>query len=203
MFDNPQAAMQSLSDEVLVRQLTNGDRDAFWELFEKYHHRLYRHVLKFAKSPELAEDVVQDTFLKIWENRQNLNPEMSFAGYLQALSRNQVLNLLKRTAVERRIKKEFVFKVENVSNTTENSLADHEYEALISQAIEQLPPQRQAIFRLCRQEGKTYQETAEMLGISKNTVKEHMVLAMKAIRNFFSLHTGLTLFWAFFSCFPL
>lgn len=162
------------------------------ELYGKYHAALYRHALKFVKSPALAEDVVQDTFLKVWESRQSLNADLSFVGYINTVSRNQVLNTLKRASHETALKKSITYAANKSCNGTEDAFLDAEYEKMVSHAIEQLPPQRRLVFRMCRLEGKTYDEVAGNLGISKNTVKEHMVSALKSLREYFSVHADIT-----------
>jgi len=187
--------MQTPADKTLVTELikgSKGSKKAFLMLYEKYHAPLYRHALKFVKSSALAEDVVQDTFLKVWENRQTLRADLSFVGYINTVSRNQVLNTLKRASHETVLKKGILYAADRSRNSTEDAFLDAEYEKMVNKAIEQLPSQRRLVFRMCRLEGKTYDEVAQKLGISKNTVKEHMVSALKSLREYFSVHADVT-----------
>ena len=184
--------MQIPADKILVTQLIDGSKEAFLELYGKYHAALYRHALKFMKSPALAEDVVQDTFLKVWENRRSLNADLSFVGYINTVSRNQVLNTLKRASYETALKKTIMYAADKCCNRTEDDFLAAEYERMVSRAIDRLPPQRRLVFRMCRLEGQTYDEVARNLGISRNTVKEHMVSALKSLREYFSVHADVT-----------
>lgn len=184
--------MQIPADKILVTQLIDGSKEAFLELYGKYHAALYRHALKFMKSPALAEDVVQDTFLKVWENRRSLNADLSFVGYINTVSRNQVLNTLKRASHETALKKTIMYAADKCCNRTEDDFLAAEYERMVSRAIDRLPPQRRLVFRMCRLEGQTYDEVARNLGISRNTVKEHMVSALKSLREYFSVHADVT-----------
>lgn len=184
--------MQIPADKILVTQLIDGSKGAFLELYGKYHAALYRHALRFVKAPALAEDVVQDTFLKVWENRQTLRADLSFVGYINTVGRNQILNTLKRASHETALKKTIIHAADKNRSSTEEAFLDAEYEKMVDKAIEQLPPQRRMVFRMCRLEGKTYDEVAQKLGISKNTVKDHMVSALKSLREYFSVHADVT-----------
>jgi len=162
--------------------LQKGDSDAFQELYNQYHQPLYHYVLRFVKSPALAEDVLQDVFLKIWEIRSRIDPELSFKAYLYRISRNSVFKLLKKIAVDENLRVQVLKQFSQSVADADLKVLWQQYEELLHAAINRLPPQRQKVFRLCREEGKTYEQVADELGISRNTVKEHMVLAMKLIR---------------------
>jgi len=162
--------------------LQKGDSDAFRELYNQYHQPLYHYVLRFVKSPALAEDVLQDVFLKIWEIRSRIDPELSFKAYLYRISRNSVFKLLKKIAVDENLRTQVLKQFSQSVADADLKVLWQQYEALLQAAINRLPPQRQKVFKLCREEGKSYEQVAEELGISRNTVKEHMVLAMKLIR---------------------
>lgn len=173
-----------LVDRKLVIALKKGDDTAFDKLYHKYVQRLYAFVLKTAKSPELTEDVVHDTFVKIWEKRSELNPEHSFQSFLFTIARNRLLNLIKRSAHEASILEEMF---EHVDQEFENSGEQTDYQEntiLLDKAIEQLPEHRRAIFTLCQKEGLTYQETANHLDISYSTVNSQMVKVLKSIRKY-------------------
>lgn len=167
--------------------------NAFEQLYGKYHGILYRSSLKFVKSEELAAEIVQEVFVKLWENRQNLNEELSFAAYLYTMARNHIFNMLKRSSRESRIREEIRIHAERASNSTEDSLLLSEYHAVVNTAIAQLPPQRKRIFIMCRQEGKSYEEVAGAFGISKSTVRDHMVKALKSVREHLYLKTGIVM----------
>nr|WP_262898162.1 RNA polymerase sigma-70 factor [Niastella soli] len=162
--------------------MQKGDSDAFLELYNQYHQPLYHYVLRFVKSPAIAEDILQDVFLKIWEIRTRINPDLSFKSYLYRICRNSVFKLLKKIAVDENLRVQVFQQFAQSVADADLKVLWQQYETLLQAAFNRLPPQRQKVFRLCREEGKTYEQVAAELGISRNTVKEHMVLAMKLIR---------------------
>jgi len=170
------------NEQSVILRLQKGDSDAFRELYNQYHQPLYHYVLRFVKSPALAEDVLQDVFLKIWEIRSRIDPELSFKAYLYRISRNSVFKLLKKIAVDENLRTQVLKQFSQSVADADLKILWQQYEALLQAAINRLPPQRRKVFKLCREEGKSYEQVAEELGISRNTVKEHMVLAMKLIR---------------------
>ncbi|SEO94104.1 RNA polymerase sigma factor [Mucilaginibacter sp. OK283] len=175
----------TVNDIVLCERLMGGDVDAYKQIYDKYHSQLYYYALRFLKMPELAEDVIHDVFLKLWEIREQLKPEYGIAGYLYKITRNQVFKLIKKIAAETELRAKVISIIEEQAIESEADLQWNEYAGLLGGAVEQLPPQCKKVFNLCRQEGKTYDEAAQILGISKHTVKEHMMAAMKSIKKYF------------------
>jgi RNA polymerase sigma-70 factor (ECF subfamily) len=180
-------------DEIqLLEELSKGNETAFKKIYLKYHGSLYRMALKFVKSEELSKEIVQDVFVKIWENRFQINTTLSFSAYIFRIAHNHIFNLLKRASIEVAVKNEILAAAEKASNCTEDDVLSAEYETLAIDAIEQLPPQRKLIFKLCRNEGKSYEEVSYTLGISKSTVRDHMVKAIKSIKDYLQAHTQTT-----------
>ncbi len=177
--------MSEMGEHELILRLQKADQEAFIALYDRYHVLIYQWTIKLVKVPQLAEDLVQDVFLKIWSIREQVNPKQSFPAFLYRISRNMAFNMLKKIASEEKLQAEVMKELSNNSETAENKLLWQQYEALLNTAVEQLPKQRQKVFRLCRTEGKTYDEVALELGISRNTVKEHMVFAVKNIKDYF------------------
>jgi RNA polymerase sigma-70 factor (family 1) len=173
----------------LLEGLKKGSEIAFKQIYALYHHKIYRLALKFVKSEELAKEIVQDIFIKIWEHRHTINKDLSFSAYLFRIAHNHIFNLLKRASKEVSIKKQIMAAAEISSNQTEDEVIAAEYESLAIHAIEQLPPQRKLIFQLCRMEGKSYEEVSFALGISKSTVRDHMVKAIRFIKEYLHAHT--------------
>ncbi len=165
--------------------MQRGDSDAFLELYNHYHPALYHYVLRFVKSPAVAEDVLQDVFLKIWEIRDRIDPGLSFKAYLYRICRNSVFKLLKKISVDEALRLQVMQQFTQSVADADLKILWQQYEEILQAAINNLSPQRKKVFRLCREEGKTYEQVANELGISRNTVKEHMVLAMKQIREHF------------------
>lgn len=182
--------MHPNSDEIqLLEKLIQGSEAAFKQIYVLYYTKLYRLALKFVKSEELAKEIVQDIFVKVWEHRHTINKELSFAAFIYKIAHNHIFNILKRASMEVSVKKKIMEAAEIASNQTENVVIAAEYESLAIDAIQQLPPQRKLVFQLCRIEGKTYEEVALALGISKSTVRDHMVKAIKYIKEYLYAHT--------------
>lgn len=185
---------KDLYDEIeLLHRLKAGDTGAYLHIYNKYHPALYVYVLRFVKVPELAEDVLQEVFLKIWEIRERIDPTLSFSAYLYRISRNSVFKLIKKMATDEDLRVQVQYQISKTVEEADLKLQWQQYEQILNAAIGQLPPQRQKIFKLCRQEGKKYEEVAEELNISRNTVKEHMVLAVKFIKDYVYRHAGIEL----------
>lgn len=182
----------NLDDAVLIEQLLVGNADAYIELYSRYHPMLYNWLIRMVKIPEIAEDIVQETFLKIWEVRHRLQPHQSFAAYLYRISRNKAFRILKKIAKDKQLRNQVI----NLScieyNDPERVLKWQQYQQLLDVAVSRLPNQRQKVFKLCRQDRKSYDEVAKELGISTNTVKEHMINALRDIRKYFRYNGEVT-----------
>jgi RNA polymerase sigma-70 factor (family 1) len=181
-------------DEIaLLKRLKEGDSTSFIQLYDHYHHQLYVYILKFVKVPEYAEDILQDVFLKIWEIRERINPELSFNAYLYKITRNKVFKLLKKIVTDDAMQTQLMNQLEEATEAPHLKLQWKMYNDLLNKAVNQLPPQRQKVFKLCREQGKSYDEAAAELGISRNTIKEHMVAAMKSVKEYIFQHGELSL----------
>ena len=180
-------------EKEVLEKLRENDKDAYLKLYSHYRAPIYHFILRFVKSPFYAEDILQDVFLKIWEIRSGVNPELSFKAYLYRISRNLVYKFLKKAAADEAILAHTMHFFQPATDDVEIALQWKEYEQKIGEAIAQLPAKRQAVFRLCREENKSYDDVSSELGISRNTVKEHMVLAVKNITEYLKLHSGIKL----------
>jgi RNA polymerase sigma-70 factor (family 1) len=183
-------------EKYLLEQLRQGNSEAFFRLYKRYHKQVYHYLLKFIKSPEVAEDALQEAFIKIWEIRERINPALGFTGYLFRISRNTLFKLMKKMASGDALLLRAAREFQNEVNDPDTRLRWQQYEKLLREAVNQLPPQRKNVFTLCREEGKSYDQVSAELGISKNTVKEHMVASMKFLRDYISRHGDIAL--AFF-----
>ena len=172
-------------EKELLLQMARGDQAAFAAIYQRYHVGIYHYVLRFVKLPDLAEDLVHDVFLKVWEIRERINPELSFGGYLYRIARNHVYKTIQQISADRVLRERILKELNQESEGTPGGWKQsQEYERLFGLALSRLPSQRRNVFRLCREEGKTYEETAAILGISRNAVKKHMVLSMRSIHEF-------------------
>lgn len=170
-----------LYDEgIILTELSTGKEDAFEKLYNHYVHALKGFVIKFVKSSELAEDLTQEVFIKIWENRGQLAKVRSFRAYLTVIARNHVLNFLKSAPRNDLALKEIVGSY--TVPQAENEIISKEYKQWLQQVLDSMSPQMRSVFELCREQNKSYNEVADLLQISRNTVKKHMVRSMKVIK---------------------
>lgn len=174
-----------MSDKPLVIRLKRADAVAFKELYHKYVQKLYAFIIRTAKSPALAEDVVHDVFVTVWDKRDQIDPEQSFQAYLFTIARNRLLNFIKRRAHEEDIIEQIFSNTSPIEhNKTNEQVLYNESNHLFHQAIEQLPPKRQKVFQLCHLEGLTYEEAADRMSITSSTVNTQMVKARKSIKEY-------------------
>lgn len=154
-------------------------------LYDRYHKQVYAYLLGFVKDNALAEDLTHEVFIKIWDIRGQVQLHTSFSSYLFRICHNKAVNTLGKIASDNKLRDKVLQHLQVLSSPEVQQAGKlKEYDQLLENALETLPPQRRKVFQLCREEGKTYDETASQLGISRNTVKEHMVKAQKALRSF-------------------
>ncbi len=173
--------MDLTEDRELYLKLREGDERAFQVLFRKYYQAMCHFANQFVTNHEMAEEIVQEMFVKLWEKRAILNIETSVKHYLFRSVRNHCLNQIQHE----KIKKQYASKVLE-SASQEINPDDYFLEVglvkKIEQSIDSLPPKRREIFRLSREQGMKYKEIAEALDISVKTVEAQMGLALKHLR---------------------
>ncbi len=174
MFESP--------DQRLVIRLKAGDGEAFEKLFMKYNQKLCNFCYNILHSRQDAEGIVQSTFLKIWETRHLINENLPFGGYIFKIAQNKVFNLLRKQINHRYYLEYLQEYTEMLENTTEKSILYNELENIIHHLINSLPERRREIFLLSRNEGLTYKEIADRLGISENTVDTQIRKALDYFR---------------------
>ena len=181
----------------LVLRIANDDEAALKELIRLYSSKLFAYALKFTKSREYAEELVQETFVRLWLHRKKLKQELSFNAYLFTIAKHLAFDFLKKTAQEAELKAALLENYTPLYNPVEAQLKYEEYERMAIQAIGHLSPKRQLIYKLSRENGMTYDEIALHLGISRNTVKEQIAQATKSIKDYLYSHTDIV-FTVFF-----
>ena len=176
------------NERSLVIRLIAGDEEAFCELYAAYKNRLIYFAMRFLKSREYAEDIFQDAFTMIWESRRFINPDTSFSSYLYTIMRNRILNHLREQASEDRLKEQILSQAID-SNETNNKIIANDLQRLISHALKQLTSRQREIFEMSREKQMSYKEIAEALGISVNTVQEHISSSLRSLRMYLEKHS--------------
>lgn len=171
----------TLSDTTLINLLQEGNEEAFAEIYNRYWKRIYFLAFKYTKSPQIAQDLVQDVFLKVWINRKNYVHVKEFKSYLIVAARNQIISALRNKVFYESIESSEI--IEEKILLPEKQLSYKESVVFLNEAIQMLTPQQKKIYQLSRNEGLKYEEIAKEMGISVSTVKNHMTKAIQFIRN--------------------
>lgn len=180
-------------ETLLLSKVAKGDEVAFKSLFDIWYPYLAAHIFRITQSRELAEEIVQDVFLKIWQSRETLAGVVHFRAYLTVVSRNHALNAIRKIARDSRKQQQWVYE-----NREQPDGKDTIYYSLIDEAIDQLTPRQREIYLLHRHKKLTYNQIAEQLHLSRETVKSHLQLATMAIKNYVLLKIGAFAFFCFF-----
>lgn len=184
--------MHEVNDTILVEHIRQGREQAFRELYDRYHRQMYYIAKKYVKDASLAEDAVQDIFVKVWEKRDSLDPSKSIKGYLFTLLKNHVLNMI-------RDRKKQIVSVSDVpegefpqKNSTDEEMVYNEYQDIVERGLEQLTDRKREVFEL-KVNGHSNAQVAEMLHISVRTVKTHYYNGSKFIRTYLKNHANIFL----------
>jgi len=164
-------------EKLLVRSFIRGDEKAFEVLFERYHRRLFGFLYRLLKSAEDAEEIVQDTFVKIWEGRDRFREECPFDAFLFKIAKNAFLNHNRKKINTKIFQEQYGIMLDLARNTTEDYLLFKETQEIIDSMVREMPPKRREIFVLQKVEGLSRREIAEKLGISVITVDSHLLKA--------------------------
>ncbi|MGI4021384.1 MAG: RNA polymerase sigma factor [Janthinobacterium lividum] len=154
----------------------------FDHLFEQYKKRIYAYVLTIVKSEFTAEEITQEIFIKLWLCQDRLHEITNLEGFIFKIVRNQALNHLRKAAYDERLLKEIISFAAPEHNNIEDKLITADYQLLMQEALSQLSPQRRLVYELSRKKGMNHEEISVQLNLSKNTVKNHIVSALKQIR---------------------
>lgn len=169
------------NDKELFNRIAAGDEKAFRVFFDSYKDRFYAVVFKMTRSDNVAEEIVQELFLKIWQKRELLYTVSNIDSYLFTALYRLIFKQYKKMAIERNLNS-IIYNSPTFKNVTDETIMARESNRLITEAISKLPQQQQIVFTLSRQEGYTREQIAEHLKISPHTAKNHLLSATKAIR---------------------
>lgn len=181
------------NEKDLLQQLIAGDERGFAGLYDLYSPSIQKFILRYVNSSPLSEDLTQEVFIKIWENRAILADVKSFKAYLFVTARNHTLNSMKVIFRSEVAIGEVVDSFVHLRNETEEQLMHKEYLVFLRKILDSLPERTREIFRLCRDQEKSYDEVAKSLNISRNAVKNHMVQSMKVLRSAVKSEYGISL----------
>jgi len=180
-------------DILLIQAFKKGDTKAFEQLFNKYHKKLYAYLFRLLKSKEDAEEIVQETFIKIWEKREEFIEGYSFDAFLFKIAKNSFISLTRKKVNQKVFENHPEIYTEIDSSTSENYIIFKETRDIINSIIEGLPPKRREIFRLRRIDNLSRKEIAEKLEISIPTVDNQLMKANSYLKEEFKKYSLLLL----------
>lgn len=170
-------------DKELLQQIAGGDEAAFGTLFHVWRDKLYFFLLKITSSPETAEDLLQDVFVKLWINRESLASIDNFSAYLYRVSQNHAINGLRRMSMETLILSDLRREAVEGGQPADEPLLFKQMQEKLKQVIHNLPTQQRLVYTLAREQGLKQDEIARQLDISLSTVQNHMTQALRSIRH--------------------
>ena len=179
---------------ILFRLTAEGDEKAFTDLFNLFLPKLYPFILKLTRSESVVEEIIQETFIKVWLNRDKLAEIENPGGWVFTVAANKCYDHLRARALKDNL---FVSATDGPagSNSTHEWLDLKELKRLIELAVNDLPEQRKKIYRMSRDQGKTIREIADALQLSPHTVKNTLVISLKFIREYLT-RNDVTFFWS-------
>ncbi|ERJ57698.1 hypothetical protein M472_02855 [Sphingobacterium paucimobilis HER1398] len=169
--------------ELLIR-LKSGDTDAYNTLYDRYSLFFYQRIRSLVKIDTIAQDILQDVFIKIWDRRAQIQEDKSFKSYLYRIAQNEVYDHYRRVSLDHKAQEEITMHMG--FSFQDDTILHKEVQEHIDLAIQQLPPKQRLIFELCKIEGKTYKEASEILQISESTVNAQIVSATKKVKLYLS-----------------
>lgn len=174
--------------------LRTASKQSFEVLYNRYSGKLYNFVMKVSKGDTyIAEELVQRTFIKVWETREYINPDKSFISYLCTIAKNMLLNEYKHQTIQFIYKEYIKVKATDNYNFTEKEVDKHLLEEYIDKLIDKLPPKRREVFILSRKEGLSNKKIAERLQISESTIETQLLKSLTFMKNQMQKHYELIL----------
>lgn len=166
----------------ILEMISEGDSDAFRELYDLFYLKVYRFSGYIIKTEEIKEEVVSDVFFSIWQNRKNLEKIENIEAYLYTITRNRSLYYVNKSIKESTtsIDQLSIGFVENEDNP-EEMIITQELREEINKAVNELPERCRLIFLMAKEEGLKYKEISEILSISEKTINAQMVTAIKKL----------------------
>lgn len=173
----------NISENELLLRLQEGDDKAFTALYNRYSTPVMSHLVYMLKSAELADEVLQDTFMAVWSNRQNIDPELSFKAYLYKIATNNTYKLFRKAAHDEAYRAYMLPVIEAGYNNIESKIYQKEHEELLNRLLDRMPAKQREVYRLHKIDGYSYKEIGEQLGISHNTINSYITRGNQYIKS--------------------
>lgn len=175
------------SETIILQRIAEGDEQAFNELYYRHWQKVYTFLARMTKSHEIAEELTGDIFTKLWTGRELTREIQNMDGFLSRVAYNKAISFFRMAAREKKLQEVVARQLLCThSEDTAGKLLEGELRETLTEAIEQLSPQRKLVFTLSREEGLTHEQIATRLNLSTGTVKRTMSNALSSIRKFLS-----------------
>jgi RNA polymerase sigma-70 factor (ECF subfamily) len=178
--------LSPLHNTELLSTLADGNQATFKFIYNTYRHRIWTIAIRYLKSEVLAEEVVQEVFMKLWSEREKIKPETPVEAWLYTVAKNNTINRLKKKAIEWKAENYLKVTQDSYDESTLNKINDAECQRLLNKALKSLSENQRKVFKLAREEDCSYMEIATQLKISPLTVKTHMARALASLKLFFA-----------------
>lgn len=176
------STQQDIEEEKLVNRLRRGDHSAFRAIYDLYADTLVYKLHKLVKMDAIVEELHQDTFMRLWNAREQLQENTHLKGYLFTIARNLAIDFYRKAAKDKELQRHIALHIQLEYDHIEPLLQQKETLLLLEELIAKLPPQRQRIFRLIKIEGKSYEEASRHFDVSMSTIKDHMARSSQFLR---------------------
>jgi len=181
------SSSETYTEHELLRLTANGDRKAFTAILHKFWNKVYTQAITWLKCPQDAQEITQDIFVAVWQERAKLAGVNNLSAWLSTITRHKVSSALRRP---RRSIEETENLLAHSGYDPEQSLLYKESYHILQNGINALPPARKKVFLMSRMENKSYEDIAAELNISRNGVKDHIVRALNFLRQYLENHAG-------------
>jgi RNA polymerase sigma factor (sigma-70 family) len=169
----------------LISDFSKGDKLAFAAIYNRYQRAVFANISKLIAQEQIVEDILHDVFIKLWENRHQLTDEKAVASWLFTVSYHQAVSYIRLVIKEKKYLSFVATQpVEAHLSGTELKAGKELKHNLIAGAIERLPAKKKQAFELCKLQGKTYAEASAIMGISPDTIKEHLQIAIQFVKSY-------------------
>lgn len=183
--------MYIVDERELLARLREGDENAFVVIYDRYKSALAVRLLYLLKSDALAEEALQDLFMRVWTLRESIDPEKSFKAYLYRIATSIAYDTFRRAKRQRRVFDELAAANNGWYSHVEEAIINAENRVLLEAMLERLPSKRRKVFMACKLEGKSYKEVAAQFAISTTTVNDHVQKATQYLRTYVQSMGGL------------
>lgn len=182
------AALEPYEEKELILRIAEGDQQAFKMLYDHYVKHVFGIAVRLMKSPDLAQDLTQEIFTRVWIKRTSLSAVQQFRPWLNTITKNLARDYLRKKVIAPEYEPYLLGFFADLSPSAEEELAHRQLQHLMKEAIEQLSPQLKTAFTLSRFKGLTHEQIAAEMHISPTTSKSHLVRALASIRSYLQKH---------------